>query len=168
MSCTCSLLTYYLQNGTNHRFSRIEKKTKDGIDYCIPWNPFLTQPKLFCLSPQVETELQDVNVEGCKPPWYLWWFKKWQSLLNEGVHDAFEEFANNFQHQAEIPEVFQPFKGVYVHYWISGLDWTSDYVIFEARASVSTSVGHAKNVTFVPETHSADVAIPLGGWNMSR
>ena len=64
---------------------------------------------------------------------------------------------------------------MYVHYWISGLDWTPDYIILEARATVSTSVGQnpRRNVTFVPDQDSPShdysaLPIPMGGWNMSR
>ena len=80
------------------------------------------------------------------------------------MHDAFEEFANNFEHQAEIPEVFEPLKNVFVNYWITGLDWTEHYVIFSARATVSTLV-KGKNVTFIPET--VETEIPMEGWNMT-
>ena len=47
--------------------------------------------------------------------------------------------------------MFEPFKNVYVSYWISGLDWNPERIVFKARASVSTSVGHDRNVTFVPD-----------------
>ncbi len=59
----------------------------------------------------VHTNLHDVSVKGCKPPWFLFWFKAWQSLLNEGVQEAFQEYANNYEHQARVPEEFSPFKG---------------------------------------------------------
>ena len=59
----------------------------------------LKNDKSFYVNFQVETELDKVTVAGCKPPWYLWWFKQWEKLLNEGVREAFEEYANNFEHQ---------------------------------------------------------------------
>ena len=80
---------------------------------------------------------------------------------------------NFLNFQAEIPEVFEPFKNVYVSYWISGLDWNPERIVFKARASVSTSVGHDRNVTFVPDKASpshddpTSELIPMDRWNMT-
>ncbi len=109
----------------------------------------------------VDTKLNDVSVRGCRPPWYLWWFKKWQSLLNDGVREAFEEFANNYEHMAEVPEQVQPIEGVYVAYKITDLHWTRDYVLFQANASFSAAVD-GKNKTFRPT--SSDNKVPMDLW----
>ncbi len=123
----------------------------------------------------VETTLENVQVRGCHPPWYLAWFKKWQSLLNEGVQEAFQEFADNYEHQAEVPEEFSPMPNVFVHYAIDNLIWTPDYVVFSAAATVSTLV-EGKNVTFIPRTGDDGVGssnsselnlnhtVPMNGW----
>ena len=103
-------------------------------------------------------------LQGCKPPWYLWWFQKWQCLLNEGVQQAFQEFANNYEHQAEVPEEFSPLKNVFVHYFITNLKWTPDYVAFEAWSTFSVTV-NGTNQTFVPELSNSERQIPLTEWN---
>ncbi len=110
----------------------------------------------------VDTKLNDVNVNGCKPPWYLWWFKKWQSLLNQGVQEAFEEFANNYEHMAEVPEEFSPLEDVFVKYKITNMHWTRDYVLFQANATFATVVD-GKNKTFVP--HGRQNLVPMDLWN---
>ena len=79
----------------------------------------------------VNTILHDVSVVGCRPPWYLAWFKKWQSLLNSGVREAFQEFADTYQHQAQVPDEFSPLPGVYIKHKITNLIWNKDYVIFQ-------------------------------------
>lgn len=115
----------------------------------------------------VDTKLNNVNVAGCKPPWYLWWFKKWQKLLNEGVQEAFQSYANNYEHQKEIPEEFSLFKNVYVHYLITDLIWSKDFVVFEAKAIFLATLG-GQNVTFVPsQALEAQADIPVDKWNMT-
>ena len=52
---------------------------------------------------------------GCHPPWYLFWFKQWQSLLNNGVEEAFQEFADNYEKITDVPEGFAPHKDVCLH-----------------------------------------------------
>ena len=59
---------------------------------------------------------RNVNVAGCHPPWYLFWFKQWQSLLNNGVQEAFQDLADNYEKITDVPEGFAPHKDVYVHY----------------------------------------------------
>ena len=105
-----------------------------------------------------------VYLQGCKPPWYLSWFDQWKDLLNEGVTEAFQEFADNYEHQSEIPEEFSPFKNVFVHYFITNLIWTKEHVVFEAWATFSVLVA-GKNETFSPEYPEWKRRIPLEGWN---
>ena len=102
--------------------------------------------------------------KGCKPPWYLSWFDKWKELLNEGVTEAFQEFADNYEHQTEIPEEFTPFKNVFVHYYITNLIWTKEHVVLEAWATFSVLV-NGKNETFNPHHPNSEGLIPLQGWN---
>ena len=78
--------------------------------------------------------------------------------------EAFQQFADNYERQTEVPEEFSPFKNVYVHYFITNLEWTSEHVVFEARATFSVLV-RGKNETFNPEFHNLDGHIPLVGWN---
>ena len=84
--------------------------------------------------------------------------------MNEGVTEAFQEFADNYEHQTEIPEVFSPFKNVFVHYFITNLIWTREHVVFEAWATFSVLVA-GKNETFSPEYPEWKRRIPLEGWN---
>ena len=80
--------------------------------------------------------------------------------------EAFQEFANNYEHQTEIPEEFSPFKNVYVHYFITNLEWTKDHVVFEAWATFSVLV-KGTNETFNPELQNSKGLIPLAGWNIT-
>ena len=68
------------------------------------------------MPPNLEFLPRNVNVAGCRPPWYLFWFKQWQSLLNDGVQEAFQEFADNYEKISDVPEGFAPHKDVYIHY----------------------------------------------------
>ncbi len=36
--------------------------------------------------------MKNVDVRGCKPPWYLAWFKSWKKLLNNGVQVGDRQF----------------------------------------------------------------------------
>lgn len=117
----------------------------------------------------VNTILHDVFVEGCKPPWYLAWFKKWQDLLNKGVREAFQEFADTYQHQAEVPDEFSPLKGVYIKHKITNLIWNKDYIIFQSNATFSAEVD-GRNETFQPSPASQSqrvTTIPVDNWNLA-
>ena len=148
-SCNGQIVTYHANIDTKVSFQAAWDKNKERLAINIK---------------PVETTLEDVNVSGCKPPWYLSWFTGWQAVLNEGVQEAFQQFANNYQHQAEVPEEFSPLKDVFVHYFITNLQCTPDYVVFEAWATFSVLVG-SKNETFIPEVLNSNGLIPLGGWN---
>ena len=115
----------------------------------------------------VQTTIKNVNVAGCHPPWYLFWFKQWQSLLNDGVQEAFQEFADNYEKITDVPEGFAPIKDVYVQYKVTGMTWRDDVVMFHANASFSTIVD-GKNRTFIPGDINAEVnAVPLeDNWPM--
>ena len=78
--------------------------------------------------------------------------------------EAFQEFADNYEHQTEIPEEFTPFKNVFVHYFITNLIWTKEHVVFEAWATFSVLV-NGKNETFNPHHPNSRGLIPLQGWN---
>ena len=148
-SCSGSIVTYSANIDTKVSFRAIWDNTTDKL--AIKIKP-------------VETALKDVNVAGCKPPWYLSWFNQWKELLNEGVQEAFQQFADNYEHQTEIPEVFSPFKNVFVHYYITNLEWTKDYVVFEAWATFSVLV-NGKNETYIPEKWHSRELIPMKQWN---
>ena len=85
-------------------------------------------------------------------------------MLNEGVQEAFQQFADNYEHQTEIPEEFSPFKNVFVHYFITNLEWTKDYVVFEAWATFTVQV-NGKNETYIPDSRESRGLIPLKNWN---
>ena len=44
---------------------------------------------------------------------------------------------------------FSPFKGAYIHYIISRLEWNPSYVMFGAKAKFSATI-EGKNITFNP------------------
>ena len=90
-----------------------------------------------------------LNFQGCKPPWFLFWFKGWQKLLNEGVQEGFQEFANTYEKQKQVPEEFSPFDDAYVHYRVTKLEWNPNYVMFGAKANFSATI-NGKNTTFNP------------------
>jgi hypothetical protein len=48
-----------------------------------------------------------------------------------------------------VPEEFSPFKGAYIHYLISRLEWNPSYVMFGAKAKFSATID-GKNITFNP------------------
>ena len=48
-----------------------------------------------------------------------------------------------------MPEEFSPFKGAYIHYLISRLEWNPSYVMFGAKAKFSATI-EGKNITFNP------------------
>jgi hypothetical protein len=113
----------------------------------------------------VDTDINNVNVEGCRPPWFLFWFKAWQKLLNEGVQEGFQDFADNYEKQKQVPEEFSPFKGAYIHYLISRLEWNPSYVMFGAKAKFSATID-GKNITFNPALQlDQQATIPLANWN---
>ena len=85
-------------------------------------------------------------------------------MLNEGVQEAFQQFADNYEHQTEIPEEFSPFKNVFVHYFITNLEWTKEYVVFEAWATFTVQV-NGKNETYIPDSRESRGLIPLENWN---
>jgi hypothetical protein len=38
----------------------------------------------------------------------------------------FFQFANNYEHQAELPEQFSPMKNVFINYYITGMEWSEE------------------------------------------
>ena len=80
------------------------------------------------------------------------------------MQEAFQQFADNYEHQTEIPEEFSPFKNVFVHYFITNLEWTKDYVVFEAWATFTVQV-NGKNETYIPDSRESRGLIPLKNWN---
>ena len=48
-----------------------------------------------------------------------------------------------------MPEEFSPFKGAYIHYIISRLEWNPSHVMFGAKAKFSATI-EGKNITFNP------------------
>lgn len=114
----------------------------------------------------VNTSIHDVNVKGCRPPWFLFWFKAWQDLLNKGVQEGFQSFADNYEKQKLVPEEFSPLPNVYVHYVITNLAWHPSHVMFEAKATFSASLNN-KNVTFLPNSIRNEHSIPYDNWNMT-
>ena len=58
-----------------------------------------------------------------------------------------------------MPEEFSPFKGAYIHYLISRLEWNPSYVMFGAKAKFSATI-EGKNITFNP-------AVSIGTDNFS-
>ena len=131
----------------------------------------------------VETDIYDVNVDvtfasyffwrllssshflqGCKPPWFLFWFKGYQKLLNDGVQEGFQDYANNYEKQKEVPEVFSPFDNVFVHYRVTNMTWTPEHVMFSAKASFAVEQRN-KNITFVPS--NTNYNIPMDDWKLT-
>ena len=53
---------------------------------------------------------------------------------------------------------------MYVHYYITNLEWTKDYVVFEAWATFSVLV-NGKNETYIPEKWHSRELIPMKQWN---
>ncbi len=49
------------------------------------------------------------------------------------MQDAFEEFANNYEHMSEVPEEFSPLPGVFVRYKVTDMVWNRDLVLFQVR-----------------------------------
>eukprot|EP00095_Tigriopus_kingsejongensis_P007184 maker-scaffold3067_size10345-snap-gene-0.2 protein:Tk07184 transcript:maker-scaffold3067_size10345-snap-gene-0.2-mRNA-1 annotation:"predicted protein" len=113
----------------------------------------------------VNTAISNVNVAGCHPPWYLSWFKKWQDLLNDGVQEAFEEFAVTYKHQAEVPEEFSPLPDVFIAYKVTNLIWNQHSVLFQANATFSALID-GKNESFIPSSESRST-VPVDGWKLS-
>ena len=106
-----------------------------NVDFRVSFQVFWLEDKrrLSVKIKPVETVLNDVRVRGCRPPWYLWWFKKYQDLLNEGVQEAFQEYADNYESMTDVPEEFSPMPGAFVHYSITNLTWSAERVVFQVR-----------------------------------
>merc|ERR1719186_1607144 len=112
----------------------------------------------------VDTELRNVNVNGCRPPWYLWWFKQWQDMLNSGVQDAFQQFADNYSHELTVPTEVAFHNNIFVSYKVTNLKWDQKFVAFEAFATFKALIG-GKNKTFIPDQKSGlHAGIPTGKW----
>ncbi|XP_059098796.1 uncharacterized protein LOC131892942 [Tigriopus californicus] len=137
---------------------------KADIDFQIGFQAFWIEEKKklsFFIKP-VNTAINNVEVSGCHPPWYLSWFKTWQDLLNAGVQEGFEDFARTYEHQAEIPEGFSPLDNVFIHYKVTNLIWNKHYVIFQANATFSALID-GKNQTFIP-TNENRASVPIDNW----
>jgi len=118
----------------------------------------------------VETVLSNVRVEGCRPPWYLWWFKAWQEMLNTGVQQAFQEFADSYSHSLTIPTEMTVHKNIFISYKVTNLIWSKDFVAFEATSTFKALVEN-KNITFIPNQELDGIngksSIPIGQWPQS-
>ena len=77
------------------------------------------------------------------------------------MQEGFQDFADHYEKQKQVPEQFSPFQGVYVDYMVTNLTWDSAYVIFEAKAIFSATVD-GKNQTFTPSKQSK--LIPMDQW----
>ncbi len=138
-----------------------------NIDMELSIQVLLLDSKMSVRIKPVNTAIDNVNVQGCRPPWFLFWFKGWQDLLNKGIQEGFQNLADNYEKQTEVPEEFSPFPGVYIHYVITNLAWNPSYVMFGAKATFSASI-HGRNVTFEPlkDFDSPSSVIPFDEWNM--
>lgn len=114
--------------------------------------------------------------QGCRPPWYLFWFKGYQKLLEDGIQEGFQEKASNYEKMKTVPEEFSPFPDAYVRYVITDLIWSKDHVKFGAKATFLATL-NGKNVTFIPQNDTEKMLssenqtitrkeIPLEEWNM--
>jgi len=118
----------------------------------------------------VDTELSDVNVLGCRPPWYLWWFKSWQEMLNTGVQEAFQGFADNYSHSLAIPTEMALHNNTFISYKVTNLIWSKHFVAFEATSTFKALI-NGRNVTYLPnersKTFNSTSSIPIGQWPQS-
>jgi hypothetical protein len=105
-------------------------------------------------------------------------------MLNTGVQQAFQDFADNFSHSLTVPEEMTIHKNIFIAYKVTNLIWSQNFVAFEATATFKALI-NGRNVTFVPSRHNATLAaaeaaarlststsgfsssIPIGNWAQS-
>jgi len=72
-SCGGSIVTYSANIDTR-------------VTFTVKWSD--KRKKMDVKVKPLQTQLYDVKVLGCKPPWYLSWFKQWKDVLNSEVRKA--------------------------------------------------------------------------------
>ena len=96
-------------------------------------------------------------------------------MLNTGVQQAFQDFADNFSHSLAVPEEMTIHQNIFISYKVTNLIWSQHFVAFEATSTFKALIG-GKNITFVPGRHNATLAaieaasgssIPIGQWAQS-
>merc|ERR1712061_956763 len=117
------------------------------VSFSVDWDK--VNKKINVTIIPVDTTLRDVNVEGCRPPWYLCWFKQWQDMLNNGVQDAFQKFADNYSHSLTVPTEMKFHDNIFISYKVTHLEWSEHFVAFEASSTFKALIA-GKNVTFNP------------------
>jgi hypothetical protein len=94
-------------------------------------------------------------------------------MLNMGVQQAFQDFADHFSHSLTIPEEMTIHKNIFISYKVTNLIWSQHFVAFEATSTFKALIG-GRNITFLPrgdhnETLGAgpSSSIPIGQWAQS-
>jgi hypothetical protein len=138
------------------------------VSFQVFWNE--EEKRIHVKIRPVDTVLSDVNVLGCRPPWYLWWFKSWQEMLNAGVQGAFQEFADTYSHSLAIPTEMVLHNNTFISYKVTNLIWSKHFVAFEATSTFKALI-NGRNITYIPneasKTFNSTSSIPIGQWPQS-
>merc|ERR1719208_576933 len=135
------------------------------LSFGVNWNE--TTKKIDVTIRPVNTDLKDVHVLGCRPPWYLWWFKSWQEMLNAGVQGAFQELADNYSHRLALPTEMALNNKTFISYRVTNFIWSQHFVAFEATSTFKAEI-NGRNETYIPnEGEKTTSFIPIGQWPRS-
>ena len=72
---------------------------------------------------------------------------KIDTFVQNRIQDRIDE---EQKEDKEVPQSFSPMKDIVVHYRITNMTWTEESIMFEANASLSTTVDGEKH-TYVPK-----------------
>lgn len=92
-------------------------------------------------------------------------------MLNTGVQQAFQQFADSYTHSLTIPTEVTIHKDMFISYKVTNLIWSDAFVAFEATSTFKALIG-ARNVTFIPNhdnntAFNKHTSIPIGQWPQS-
>ncbi|CAM6054764.1 unnamed protein product [Sphagnum tenellum] len=90
-----------------------------------------------------------------------------QQKAQEKIKEKFQEEANSFNQKHALPEEFKPYPDVdvFIKYFVTGLIWSAERVIFQANAVYFATI-QGTNVSFIPNMTNVNV-IPSQGWQPS-
>ena len=131
----------------------------------INWDQYSRTVEISVLPISLKT-LDGPYVTGCKPPWFVKLFSKWQNTLNRRVQDTIDAMAEDLQQTLNIPQTFSPVKNGYVKYSISNLDWQDGHIVIQAEGTFTATI-EGRNITFRPPPAAKRIGIPRDAWQFT-
>ena len=86
---------------------------KDLMDMIFTHINIIKIPSLFCKKRQRGAFFSKYRY---LQPFYFRWFKSWQEMLNNGVQQAFQDFADTYSHSLNVPSEMTIHKNMFITY----------------------------------------------------